>query len=399
VLPCSIGRRVGVSFKAVIKVKTHWAFRTIAAVCISLLLQACASIPRVPIGSLQNAQVAGIPNARFWGDEVSRAPAVRAASSRPLTILALSGGGAEGAYGAGFLKGWSETGNRPRFDMVTGTSVGSLMAPFAFLGPEYDEVLESFFTSGLAQDLLKIDGVNVLFGAGAFKSEPLKELIARYATPELIDAIAVEHRKGRMLMIATTNLDAQRTTIWNMGAIAASDSPNRVNLFRTVLAASTSIPGVFAPTFIDVEADGGQYSEMHVDGGVTSNVLAVPEGILVAKGLRAPQGSRVYVVVNGKLAPDAALTSNSTIPIVARSFFTTVKANTRNTLIATYEFCRRNGWGFFVTAIDAGRAIETVSINFDTAYMRELFDYGLAKGRSGHGFQTTLDGMRARASQ
>ena len=368
-------------------------------VCIALLLQSCATIARVPVGSLQNAHVAGIPNARFWGDEASRAQVGRTTSTRPLTILALSGGGAEGAYGAGFLKGWSQTGNRPRFDMVTGTSVGSLMAPFAFLGPDYDDVLESFFTSGLAQDLLKIDGVNVIFGAGAFKSEPLKELIAKYATPELIDAVAVEHRKGRMLMIATTNLDAQRTTIWNMGAIAASNSPNRVTLFRTVLAASTSIPGVFAPTFIDVEADGGQYSEMHVDGGVTSNVLAVPEGILVAKGLRAPQGSRVYVVVNGKLAPDAALTSNSTLPIVARSFFTTVKANTRNTLIATYEFCRRNGWGFFVTAIDAGHSIETVSINFDTVYMRELFDYGFAKGRSGNGFQTTLDGMKARASR
>lgn len=352
----------------------------------------------MPLGALDNAQVAGIPNARFWGDEATRAPSVRAASTRPLTILALSGGGAEGAYGAGFLKGWSETGSRPRFDIVTGTSVGSLMAPFAFLGPDYDDMLESFFTSGLAQDLLKIDGINAIFGAGAFKSEPLKDLIAKYTTPELLDAIAVEHRKGRMLMIATTNLDAQRTMIWNMGAIAASNSPNRLALFRAVLAASTSIPGVFAPTFIDVEADGGRYSEMHVDGGVTSNVLAVPEGILVANGLSAPQGSRVYVVVNGKLAPDAALTSNSTIPIVARSFWTTVKANTKNTLIATYEFCRRSGWGFFVTAIDAGRAIETQTINFDTAYMQDLFAYGYAKGRSGHGFQTTLDGMRAKAS-
>jgi predicted patatin/cPLA2 family phospholipase len=375
-------------------IEVRAAVRVFAAICIPLLVVACASIPRVPLGALERAQVAGIPNARFWGDEATRAPVVRAAS-QPLTILALSGGGAEGAYGAGFLKGWSASGTRPRFDIVTGTSVGSLMAPFAFLGPDYDDVLESFFTSGLAQDLLRLDGVNAIFGAGIFKSEPLKNLIARYATPELLDAIAAEHRKGRMLFIGTTNLDAQRTTIWNMGAIAASNRPERLTLFRTVLAASASIPGVFAPTFIDVEADGGRYSEMHVDGGVTSNVLAVPEGIMVARGLRAPSGSRVYIIVNGKLAPDAALTSNSTIPIVARSFWTTVKANTRNTLIATYEFCRRNGWGFFVTAIDAGHAIETQTINFDTAYMQELFTYGLAKGQSGRGFQTTLDGMRA----
>ena len=356
-------------------------------------------IPRVPLGSLESAQVAGIPNARFWGDDPSRAPVARAAAAHPITILALSGGGAEGAYGAGFLKGWSETRTRPRFDIVTGTSVGSLMAPFVFLGPDYDDVLEAIFTSGLAQDLLRIDGVNVIFGAGAYKSEPLKELIAKYANAELLDAIAVEYRKGRMLMIATTNLDAQRTMIWNMGAIAASGSPDRLSLFRTVLAASVSIPGVFAPTFIDVVANGEHYSEMHVDGGVTSNVVAVPEGIMTAKGLNAPAGSRVYVVVNGKLAPDAALTSNSTLPIVARSFWTTVKANTKNTLIATYEFCRRNNWGFFVTAIDAGRTIETQKINFDTAYMQELFAYGLAKGSSGHGFQTSLDGMKARAAR
>jgi predicted patatin/cPLA2 family phospholipase len=387
------------SFEAVIPVSTRAAVRSLAAICVLVVLQACTTISRLPLASLNTAQVAGIPNARFWGDDLTRAPSVQAAAAHPLTILALSGGGAEGAYGAGFLKGWSATGDRPRFDIVTGSSVGSLMAPFAFLGSDYDDVLESFFTDGLAQDLLKIDGVNAIFGAGAFKSDPLKELIARYANEQLLEAIAAEHRKGRMLLIATTNLDAQRTTIWNMGVIATSDSPDRLALFRTVLAASASIPGLFAPTFIDVVANGEHYSEMHVDGGVTSNVLAVPEGILIAKGLRAPKGSRVYVVVNGKLAPDAALTSNSTLPIVARSFWTTVKANTRNALIATYEFCRRNGWGFYVTAIDAGRAIETQRINFDTAYMQELFAYGLAKGSSGHGFQTTLDGMKARTSQ
>ncbi len=271
------------------------------------------------------------------------------------------------------------------------------MAPFAFLGSDYDPILEAVFTSGVAEDLLRIDGVNAIIGSAVFKSEPLKLLIARYATADLLDAIAAQHRKGRLLLIATTNLDAQRTTIWNMGAIAASETPNRLSLFRSIMAASTSIPGVFAPTFIDVEANGTLYSEMHVDGGVTSNVLAVPEAILTGNA-RAQAGSRVFIVVNGKLAPDAALTSDAMIPIVARSFWTTVKANTKNTLIATYEFSRRNKWSFFVTAIDAGRAIETQRINFDTAYMRDLFTYGFAKGSSGHGFQTTLEGMSARAT-
>jgi len=373
------------------------ALRTFVVASILTGVAACASVPRVPLAALDQAQVSGIPNARFWSDDTSRASAVPTVAARPLTILALSGGGAEGAYGAGFLKGWSATGQRPRFDIVTGTSVGSLMAPFAFLGSDYDPILEAVFTSGVAEDLLRIDGVNAIIGSGVFKSEPLKLLIARYATADLLDAIAVQHRKGRLLLIATTNLDAQRTTIWNMGAIAASETPNRLSLFRAIMAASTSIPGVFAPTFIDVEANGALYSEMHVDGGVTSNVLAVPEAILTGN-VRAQAGSRVFIVVNGKLAPDAALTSDAMIPIVARSFWTTVKANTRNTLIATYEFSRRNKWSFFVTAIDAGRAIETQRINFDTAYMRDLFAYGFAKGSSGHGFQTTLEGMSAHAT-
>jgi len=269
------------------------------------------------------------------------------------------------------------------------------MAPFAFLGPQYDSGLEDIFTSGIAQDLLRFDPVSGMLGAGAFKSEPLYELVTRYADADLLDAIAAEHRKGRLLLIATTNLDAQRTTIWNMGEIAASGNSNRLSVFRTVLTASASIPGVFAPTLIDVEFNGARYSEMHVDGSVTSNVFAVPEGILTSNlNGEGKKKSQLFIVVNGKIAPDAALTSNATIPIVARSFWTTVKASTRNSLIATYEFCQRNKWGFYLTAIDPGRPIETQKINFDTAYMGELFAYGFAKGSSGHGFETNLDAMK-----
>jgi hypothetical protein len=183
-----------------------------------------------------------------------------------------------------------------------------------------------------------------------------------------------------------------------MGEIAASASPGRSELFRSVLAASAAIPGIFPPAFINVQADGNGYVEMHVDGGVTSNILAVPENILTAHAMSLPARSRVFVIVNGKLSPDPALTSDLLLPIVARSFQTSVKANTRNAIIATYDFCRRNNWEFNVTAIDAGKITNGGTINFDTEYMKELYAYGLAKAASGRGFQSNLDGLKGHGS-
>ena len=366
----------------------------------ALAMAGCTPLTRIPYTRAAHidAQVPGVPHARVWGDDASRWQALFDArqAARPLTVLALSGGGAEGAYGAGFLKGWSETGARPEFSVVTGTSVGALIAPFAFLGPTYDHTLETIFTNGEMENLLRIDGLNGIIGSGVFKSAPLKTLIARYADDAMLDAIAAEHRKGRRLFIVTTNADAQRTVIWNMGGVAASGHPGRLELFHTILAASSAIPGLFAPVMIDVEANGQLFAEMHVDGGVTTNVLAVPEALLLSKlparGAKKPQ---LYVIVNGKLAPDFDYVSDTTLSVVARSFWTTVKANTRNTLIATYEFARRNAWEFRATAIDAHREIATTSINFDTEYVRGLFAYGLERGRSGAAWQRVVPSVQA----
>ena len=380
--------------------------RVLASLCVAILLSGCASLPRAPAASIDRAEVPGIPHARISPADGYRVFARARSQARPLTILALSGGGANGSYGAGFLKGWTASGKRPAFDIVTGASVGSLIAPFAFLGSDYDRDLEAIFTSGVTEDLLRVAGADAIIGSAVFKAEPLRKLIAKYADDRLIDAVAVRHRQGKLLIIATTNLDAQRTTLWNMGEIASSDAPGRYELFRNVLAASAAIPGIFPPTFINVEADGNSYFEMHVDGGVTSNVLAVPEDILVsannplssANSLLSP-GSRVYVIINGKLAPDAVQTADATLPIVARAFQTSVKANTRNAMIATYDFCRRNNWQFYATAIDSGKAIESGPIEFDTDQMKELYAYGFAKGQSGRGFQTNLDGLKGIAAK
>jgi hypothetical protein len=332
------------------------------------------------------AAVPDIPHARAWADDgngLFESPAFRpvAGPHQPIRILALSGGGAEGAFGAGVLVGMSRSGNRPQFTVVTGSSIGGLIAPYAFLGSAYDAALQRVFTGGELENLFKIDGLNGIFGSAVFKNEPLRNLVFRHVDENLLRAIAGEHRRGRRLYVVTSNIDAQRTVIWNMGAIAASDALGRLDLFRKILVATVAVPGMWSPEYIEVRARGERFQEMHVDGGVTSNVLAVPEAVLL-KSIERRSGppSQLYVIVNGKLAPDFAMIENKTLSIVTRSFFTTVKSNTRNTLIATYAFARRNGWQYNMTAIPQNHKISTTSIDFDAKYMRGLFALGLEHG-------------------
>jgi Patatin-like phospholipase len=399
----------GIGKHARIPRQQEWSTRTWTTIRIALTIQlvaltGCASVMRVPYTHAMHndAHIPGVPNARVWADDVSRSQWLFSSSHhamRALAVLALSGGGAEGAYGAGFLKGWSETGTRPEFTVVTGTSVGALIAPFAFLGSTYDDTLKTIFNSGEIDNLLRIDGLNGLLGSGIFKTAPLRQLISRYADESLLEAIASEHRRGRRLFVVTTNVDAQRTVIWNMSGIAASDYPGRLELFRTILVASASVPGVFSPVLIDVEADGQLIAEMHVDGGVTTNVLAVPEALLLSKlPVKSTPKPQLFIIVNGKLAPDFDIVDDTTLSVVARSFWTTVKANTRNTLIATYDFARRNSWEFRATAIDANRQIATKTINFDTDYVRGLFAYGLTRGQSGAAWQRTVPSIAGSGS-
>jgi hypothetical protein len=361
------------------------------ALVIASLLTGC-STTREPYrqGDQAEAQIAGMPDVRAWADNPRR-PWLGNQVAKPLSLLTLSGGGAEGAFGAGFLAGWSDSGTRPRFQIVTGTSVGALMAPFAFLGSEYDQTLKEIFTDGEIENLLRMDGINGLIGSGVFKTAPLRQLIERHADEALLDAIAAERSKGRLLFVVTTNIDAQRAVIWDLTAIAASQHSTRLELFRRVLMASVSIPGVFSPTFIDVETNGKHFAEMHVDGAVTSNVLAVPESLLLSKlAKRTTEHAKLYIIINGKLAPDFDLVADATLSIVARSFWTAVKANTRSTMIATYEFARRNAWEFYATAIEQNHVIATTSFNFDASYLRELYSYGYERGRSGRAWQTTI---------
>jgi predicted acylesterase/phospholipase RssA len=369
------------------------SFRRLAVVPLAIptilfTLAGCSSLPRTSYTASDAASstVLDLDQLRRYADEPASTFRKTNLGSRAgtLSYLALSGGGADGAYGAGVLNGWTAAGTRPEFSVVSGVSTGALIAPFAFLGPGYDATLRDVYTSGVAESLLDTPSiVHAVFGSGLFGNTRLRELVARYISQDMLGKTAAEHARGRDLLIVTTNLDTQRTVIWDMGRIAALRSTQALNLFRDVMAASASIPVVFPPMLIDAEAGGHRFQEMHVDGGVTAPVLTLPEAFLVRTGA-PPTGLRmnIYVLVNDKVERDFRLVPNRTIDIAARTSASVTKTQIRSVLYTTYDFARRNKLGFNLTYIDKD-VPSPASFGFDAGYMRSLYQYGYDKARTG----------------
>jgi predicted acylesterase/phospholipase RssA len=351
---------------------------------------ACAT-PRAQFTADQaeKAYPAGYPHVRAFADSpvlgsLAAAPAKLEAQNE-FVFLALSGGGADGAFGAGILSGWSDARHRPEFTVVSGTSTGALMAPFAFLGPEYDHVLKEIYTAGHAEQFVKAANVsNVIFGAGLISAGSAHSIIAHFIDRPLLDKIAREHRKGRRLYVVTTNLDAQRPVLWDMGAIASSDRADAETVFGQVLTASASFPGVFSPVLINVEADGHRFAEMHVDGETTDPMFVAPERIL--KSLKATTSAAahksIYMLVNTKLEASFEVTENTPLQVPSRAVFTLTKTERRNSVLAAYEFARRNNFKFNLAYLPRDIP-DKGSVEFDGGYMRSLFEYGYQLGRSG----------------
>ena len=232
--------------------------------------------------------------ALFDGD-APKAQAESRVASKDLNVLALSGGGADGAFGAGVLVGWTEQGTRPKFDIVTGVSTGALQSTFAFLGPQYDEQLKTLYTCTCSADLYAHRGAAGFLGDSLMDTEALKTRLASVLTDEVLDLVAAEHRTGRRLYVATTNLDAGVVTVWDMGKIAASGASNRGELFREILRASAAVPGFFKPVMIHPDADTpNDQGQMHVDGGVKAPVLL--RSFMVQQPVRT---KNVYMLING----------------------------------------------------------------------------------------------------
>lgn len=375
----------------------------------------CARIERqpVPASLVSRATVPGLAHVRFWGDEVPKdvyafvqthMPSVTRMASRTATrengrplveYLALSGGADDGAFGAGLLVGWSKRGDRPKFEVVTGVSAGALIAPYAFLGPGYDRQLAELWTTFDANAVATPQVLAGLLGAEAIAdSTPLRNLIASHVDRRMLGRIAHEYRNGRVLMIGTTNLDAQRQVIWNMGEIAVAATRGDLEaaeLFRDVLLASASLPGIFPPVHIKVRVGDQVFEEMHVDGGPTRQVFLAPAQFSLRtfdKLYPQPPIRRVYVVRNGKLAPTYEAVKPNTLAISARSLFTVTKNQSVGDINQIYAMTERDGAEFRLASIPASFTAESTQ-PFDPVYMKALFEVGYRLGLQGSNWERT----------
>ena len=330
------------------------------------------------------AAIPGMPDARFWADSVADFTA--ALPPQPGPWLALSSGGADGAFGAGLLKGLSESGHRPDYAVVTGVSTGALMAPFIFAGPSYDDALRSAYTKITAADVFEVGST----GESFVNSWPLKDLIAKQITPALLADVAAAHRSGRRLFVVTTDLDAERSVVWNMGAIAAHAADKNggdaaLNLFRSVLLASSAIPGGFPPVLIDVEANGKKFQEMHVDGGVGGQFFVAPAAVMAATSDYRLPATALYVVINTGLQPDFQIVTRSTPSILTGTVGAAVKVDTRLMIDRAYLAAKRSGVDFNIASIPAGFSAPSRG-PFDPDYMSALFQLGENLGKSASPF-------------
>jgi predicted acylesterase/phospholipase RssA len=306
----------------------------------------------------------------------------------PAYYLAISGGGDNGAFGAGFLNGWTAAGTRPEFKAVTGVSTGALIAPFAFLGPKYDYVLEKVYTTSSQRDIFKKRGLlKGVLGDGMADTRPLANLIASYVNQEFLDEIAQQSARGRLLLVGTTNLDSLEPVIWDMTAIASSKAPNAISLFRSILLASASIPGAFPPVMIDVNVDGTRHAEMHVDGGAMAQVFLYPSSHQFSDSDPALQRERtLYIIRNARLDGDWASVERRTLPIASRAIASLTRTQGIGDLYRIYLLARRDD-------IDFNLAFIPASFNaphreeFDTDYMKALFATGKQMAQTGYQWQ------------
>ncbi|MGI9520168.1 MAG: patatin-like phospholipase family protein [Hyphomicrobiaceae bacterium] len=381
---------------------------------LGIILSACVA-PKmrdvVPPQLADHARVVGVASAdiRMWGDEPPKnlsvmvdkfkrqRRAARARSGRKRqnihSFLVISGGGSDGAFGAGLLNGWTQAGTRPKFTVVTGVSTGALMAPFVFLGPQYDHILKEFYTSYSTKDIVRPTVLAGLIGGGSSvaSSEPLAQLITKYVSMRTLREISAEHAMGRRLLVGTTNLDAERPVIWNLGEIASAGDARALQLVRKILLASASIPGIFPPVLIDVTVKGRIRQEMHVDGGTTDNAILLPMQTnlrMMDRALKVVPKRRLFVIVNSHTNPEWQNVRASTIDIAGRSIQTLIKQQTIGDILKLYEFSRTNGVEFRLAMVPSDFQ-ERRREAFDRRYMTKLFETGEALGRAGYRWKTT----------
>jgi Patatin-like phospholipase len=336
------------------------------------------------------AAIPGIPDARAWGDSEASFARLLPKASGPW--LAISGGGSDGAYGGGVLAGWTQAGSRPEFAVVTGSSIGALIAPFAFLGPRYDEEIHKDFTSISAADIFEDRAT----ADSLFDHWPLRRQVEQRITPSLLIEIAAEHARGRRLLVATTSLDTGRPVIWNLGAIAARGDESALKLFRNVLLASSSIPGFFSPMLVEAEANGKHLQEMHNDGTLTAPFFVLPQSMLSASAATRPPISELYVIVNSKLGPEFKMPDRDIPGVLGRSISVALSAALQVQVVLIKVAALRHGIPLRIAHVspDFNHASRGP---FDGEYMQALYAVGVDAGKSGTAFKDTLRDAALRA--
>jgi len=312
----------------------------------------------------------------------SEADFKNALPAQPGPWLILSSGGGDGAFGAGLLVGLSAAGKRPDFTVVTGVSTGALMAPFVFAGSRYDEALKKAYTTVTAADIYEAGGST---GESFVNSWPLRDFIDKEMTPELMADIAAAYRSGRRLFVITTNLDAERFAVWNMGAIAAHGGEDARRLFVKVLLASASVPGAFPPVLIDVEADGKRFAEMHADGGLGGQFFVAPPALMATTSDYHLPATALYIVVNTGLERDFTVVERFAPSILTQAVGAAVKVDTRLMLTLSYAAAKRSDVAFNVATIPASFDAPSRGA-FDPKYMGALFQTGYEQGKSDNPF-------------
>lgn len=392
--------------------------RGLALTGLAASVAGCGALLRNPVPPELTAlaTIPGMPEVRAWAGRPSEAmerdlaqsfvqesPADFPADAEGVVSyphLAVSGGGANGAFGAGFLNGWSATGHRPVFKIVTGVSTGALMAPFAFLGPEYDDALRNFYTTTASSDVFALGSIllRLIRGESLADTGPLAALIARNVDADLLSKVAEAQAKGRRLYLGTVDLDAQQFVVWNMGLIAASGGPEALELFRKVMLASASIPIAFPPVFFEVDVEGQRYDELHVDGAVAANVFlnggVFRFALVQRRGGRGTGRESVFVIHNGKLRPQPSPTPRSLRGIATRSLDAATRAAVVGDLFRIYAFTVRDQASFQWVTIGNDIELEGAEV-FDPTTMRELYGVGYRSARAGPKWEIRPPGMQA----
>ncbi|HWP01762.1 MAG TPA: patatin-like phospholipase family protein [Methylococcus sp.] len=397
--------------------RTRFAILGIVSLAL-FLLQGCAAPPRrdaVPAALQTRAEIPGLPGIRYIPvipeDVKAMAQEGMAAFLRerayleshglhgplpPAVYLAISGGGDNGAFGAGLLNGWTVSGTRPTFKLVTGVSTGALIAPFAFLGPAYDGKLREVYTQVSPRDILEMRSLlAAIFGDALADNKPLWRLLEKHVDQRMLDAIAAEYAKGRLLLVATTNLDSRLPVVWNLTKIAASGHPRALELFRTLMIASAAIPGAFPPVLIDVVADGRSYQEMHVDGGATAQLFVYPPSLHVKQLLREHHVQRerkLYIIRNARLDPEWAQVERRTLPIAQRAISSLIQSQGVGDLYRIYLTAQQDQMDYNLAYIPKSFQAPHRE-DFDTTYMRALFDLGYRLAQKGYPWQKAPPGV------